>query len=81
MVAEIITTQKSMLADMKADREERTARQEATESNPEKMEATPEVMQSAGEHWEDPKEEVAMKSSGTTKKPHKERHLAAGRRN
>jgi hypothetical protein len=58
------------IADMKEGRKETTAGQEA---NPEKME-------SAVEHGEGSKKEVAMTSSRTTKKRHRGRNLAAGRR-
>jgi hypothetical protein len=78
MMAEIIATQKLMLAEMKANREEGMACQEVTEANPEKMELTPEMMQSTGEHREVPTEEATVKSLGTMKKWHRGRHLAAG---
>jgi hypothetical protein len=50
------------------------------EAKPEKMETNPEMMQSAGVHREVPKEGVVVKSSGTTKKRHRGRNPAAGRR-
>jgi hypothetical protein len=68
---------KRMEANM-AWREETTADREAMEANPE-METNSE-MQSSGEHQNVPKEGVAVKSSRTTKKRHRGRNLAAGRR-
>jgi hypothetical protein len=50
-----------------------------TEANPEKKEPNPEYMESKVEHREVPTEEAAMKSSGTMKKRHRGRHLAAER--
>jgi hypothetical protein len=50
------------------------------EVNPGKLEPNPEKMESGTEYREVPKEEAAVKSSGTMKKRHKGRHLAAGRR-
>jgi hypothetical protein len=38
------------------------------EANPEKMEPNPEIMHSGIEHQEVPKEEAAVKPSGTLKK-------------
>jgi hypothetical protein len=68
------------IADMKEGRNETTACQEVTEPNPEKMGPNPEITQSAWECGEGPMEEVAVKSSRTTKKRHRGRNIAAGRR-
>jgi hypothetical protein len=46
MMAEIIATQKLIVAEMKADQEERTVWQEASEASPQKMEPNPENMES-----------------------------------
>jgi hypothetical protein len=71
------TGQKPREAENKTDLEE----MEATdlEANPEKMETNPEKMESEVEHWEIATEEAAVKSSGTMKKRHRVRHLAAER--
>jgi hypothetical protein len=42
-----------------------------------KMEANPEEMQSEAEHWEVPKEEATVKSSGAPKKHHRGQYVAA----
>jgi hypothetical protein len=44
IISEIIATQELTLEEMKADREGRTACQEATEVNTKKMEPTPEMI-------------------------------------
>jgi hypothetical protein len=85
MVAEIIATWKLMLAEMNADREERTPHQEATEATPEKMEPNPEKLQanpvkmkSVTVHEEFHMENAAVKPSGTMKKRQRDWHQAVG---
>jgi hypothetical protein len=63
-MAEIIATQKLILAKKKTDRKEKTADQEATEANLQNMKPNPATM----EYLEFPTEEATVKSSGTMKK-------------
>jgi hypothetical protein len=68
------------IANMKDDRKETMACQVRTEACLHSKKTNPEGMESEMEHREVSTEEVAVKSSGTMKKRHKGRHLAAGRR-
>jgi hypothetical protein len=64
---------------LRACRNETAAAQEVMEADAEKTEPGPE-MKPVAEHQEVSKEEASVKSSGTMKKWHRGRHLAAGRR-
>jgi hypothetical protein len=67
------------IANMRDDRKETMSCQLTTEACLESKEPNPEDMESEVEHREVPTEEAAVKSSGTMKKRHRGRHLAAGR--
>jgi hypothetical protein len=53
---------------------------EGTEACVGKLEANPGKSEAVAEHWEVPKEKAAVKPVGTSQKQHRDRHLAAGRR-
>jgi hypothetical protein len=78
MLAKMGVNHKKMMTEMRAWREERKADQETREATD--SEANPEEKQCEAEQGKIPKEEAAVKSSGTMKKRHRGRHLAAGRR-
>jgi hypothetical protein len=67
----------SLTAKLDGWRKEMQADREASRTTD--LKANPEEMESGTEHREVPKEEAAVKLSGTTKKRHKGRSGAAGR--
>lgn len=69
---------KRMMAKLDAHHERTMACQETTEAHLEFKEPTSVGMEYDAEHWEVPKEETTVKSSGAMKKQHRDWHLAAG---
>jgi rRNA maturation endonuclease Nob1 len=57
----IVSHVRVRIAEMKDDRKDMMACQEAMEANLKKMEPNPEMRRSIAEHWEIPAEETALK--------------------
>jgi hypothetical protein len=75
MIEHLLAGQEHLMTMLNADHERMMARLEKTEATD--LKVNPEEMESELEHWEVSQGVAAMKSSGTMKKQHRGRHLAA----